>query len=252
MKPKNILFGVSLLALMTVPAYAASLAVNGAAAIEGSFGLEVDFSDATTQSAFVVDTTPANETVYRAEFKITLTDLFDFETALPQATPALRQRAHHLLFMMKDLDQAAGGARQHASVHLKKVDEGGGTLRYKIWARTYAPTSGQAAGDGYVYRDTGGEALEVNLPTHISGYPVTVRVEWTQASTPGGSDGILSLTRDNAFDPGNFTGKANTTLPNGDKDIDQVELGAVGGVDDGTSGSYYVDSFASYRTLSTP
>lgn len=248
MTKKKLMTQTTALILLALPLGAAQLDVNTTAAMTGNFGLEVLF-DGTEQSAFVVDTTPDNETVYRATFQITLTDLFDFETSLPQSTGELRQRAHHQLFNVKDLDQPPGLARQHVSIHLKKVNEGG-TDRFRIWARAYSPTDPLAASDGFVYRDHLGGAMEVNLPTNLAGYPVTVLFEWRQASSPGASDGLFSLKRANAFAPGTFQGKAHTQLANGDKDVDQVELGAIGGVDDGTVGSYYLDDFQSFRTLS--
>ena len=59
------LFAVALLAL---PALAASLAVNGGAALEGSFGLEITF-DGDAQRAYVEDDSPTAETHYNAKFR---------------------------------------------------------------------------------------------------------------------------------------------------------------------------------------
>ncbi len=230
--------------LAAAGAHAATLDVNGAAAIEGNYGLQVLFNG-TTQIAYVMDVTPSNETTYRALFKLTLPAAFDFELGFPQPTPDLRQKAYHMLFSVKDIDQPPGNARLHLHVHLKRV----GNL-YRLFARAYDPTNPWAAADGFVYRDHLGEAMEVNLPLKGGpGYPVIILVEYRAESAPGANDGIFTLKRANNFDPSSFLGKSNTQLRNNDKDVDQAFLGAPGGVDPGTVGSYNVDSFESYRTL---
>lgn len=235
------------LCLCAMAAGAATLDVNAGAALEGNYGMEVIFNGATS-GAYVVDTTPNNETTYTAEFKIEVPAGFDFSSSLPAATPAERQAAHHLMFLVMDLDQPGGAARQHVSVHIKKFDIGGGVYRFRLWSRLYAPTNPWAAADGYIYRTSTGEAMEVNLPTSAAGYPVTVRLEWQAESSVGAADGVWSLTRDNAFAPGTFDGKTDTAVTgNSDKNVDQVAMGAVSGVDTGTTGSMYFDSFVSTR-----
>lgn len=232
---------------------AATLNVNAGAALEGSFGLEI-IMDGTTTGSYVADDSPNNETTYRAVFLIDLqpgsADEFSFEYAYPQGTAALRQRAYHMLFSMKDMDQPAGASRQHASVLLKRFDDGSAYGRYKVWARLYDPDHPKAAGDGYVYSTSANEALEVNLPNSAGGFPVTVVIEFQAESAPGAEDGIFSLTRSTAFNPSLFEGKTMTDLTNNGLNIDLVELGAPSGVDDGSVGSYNLDSFESYRTLS--
>jgi hypothetical protein len=234
---------------------AASLDVNANAALEGNFGLEV-IMDGVADGAYVVENEQTqDEVIYRAQFLIDLrpgaVDQFEFEYALPQPTTELRGRAHHMIFSMKDLDQPPGKPRQHVSLHLKKFNDGSAEGRYKIWARTYEPTDPRAAGDGYVYSDHNAEAMEVNLPKDAGGYPVIVLFEWSQSGA-GADNGTFSLKRATNYNPTLFEGKTHEHLSNDDKTIDQVELGAPSGVDDGSTGSYYLDSFESYRSLSTP
>jgi hypothetical protein len=237
---------------LAVGAQAASIDVNTDAALEGTYGLEV-IMDGVADGAYVVDTTPTNETTYRARFLIDLlpgdVDEFSFEYGFPQPTPSLRQRAYHMIFSTKDLDQPGGPARQHVSVLLKKFEDGTPYGRYKVWARVYDPDHAKAAVDGYVYSTSANEALEVNLPKSAAGFPVIVQIEFQSESSDGAGDGIFSLTRATNFDPNLFEGKTMTDLTNFDKNMDQVELGAPSGVDDGSAGSYYIDSFESYRTL---
>lgn len=251
MKIRNMLLTIVVCGL-AMGVQAASLSVNAGAALEGSYGLEV-IMDGVADGAFVADASPNNETTYRAVFLIDLqpgaADEFSFEYAYPQATAALRQRAYHMLFSMKDLDQPAGSSRQHASVLLKKFNDGSAYGKYKIWARIYDPNHPKAASDGYVYSTSANEALEVNLPTSAAGFPVIVEVQFQAESSPGAADGIFSLKRATAFNPTLFEGKTMTDVTNNGLNIDQVELGAPSGVDDGSAGSYNVDSFESYRTL---
>jgi hypothetical protein len=242
MKKYLVFVGVVLLA---VGAHAATLEVNTTAAIEGTYGLEVLF-DGTTEIAYVMDDSPNNEPIYRVLFKLTLPGTFDFELGFPQATSDLRQRAYAMLFSVKDIDQPPGNARLHLHVHLKRF----GADLYQLFARAYDPTNPWAAADGFVYRDHLGGAMEVNLPVKGGpGYPVIVLVEYQAESAPGAVDGIFTLKRANNFDPSIFLGKSNTEMRNNDKDVDEAYLGAPGGVDTGTVGSYYMDSFESYRTL---
>ncbi len=181
-------FAVAFVRLAALPVGAANLEVNADAAISGSYGLEVVHNGNTT-AAYVVDDTPANEGVYRAVFNIENPLTFDFATALPQSTPALRQQAHHMIFAVQDLDNPAGSDRLHTTFHIKKANWGGGVFRFILWAKTYAPTDEQAAGDGWVYRNHLGEAMEVALPTDPSGYPVSVLIMFQEETSPGANDG---------------------------------------------------------------
>jgi hypothetical protein len=247
---KRLALLTAIVCLAVLPAGAATLDVNATAAITGNYGLEVQFNG-TTQGAYVVDTTPTDESVYTAEFNVTQPDSFDFELYLPQATPADRQKCHHMMFAVKDMDNTPPD-RLFSSVHLKKVDWGGGNLRYVVWTRFYAPTDSMAAGDGWVYRSHLGEAMEVAFPTHISGYPVSIRFIYSEETSAGANDGKWCIYRANNFAPGVYAGRCHETLSSYGHNIDQVEMGAPGGVDTGTVGSHYFDDFVSTRSDATP
>jgi hypothetical protein len=244
-------FAVVAVCLTALPVGAAGLQVNASAAINGNYGLEV-VHDGDTSAAFVIDDSPINEGVYRAVFNIENPVTFDFATALPQPTPALRQQAHHMIFAVQDLDNPAGNDRIHTTFHLKKANWGGGVFRFIVWAKTYAPTDEQAAGDGWVYRNHLGEAMEVALPTDPSGYPVSILITFQEETSPGANDGQFCLYRANNFAPGVYGGRCHTTLPNSGHNVDRALLGVVGGADATTTGSTYYDDFESYRTLITP
>ncbi|MCQ3938724.1 MAG: hypothetical protein DPW18_17010 [Chloroflexi bacterium] len=75
----------------------------------------------------------------------------------------------------------------------------------------------------------------------FEGSPVLIVDEWQAASAPGANDGFLSLWID---------GVLAGTISNVDNDthaLDEVRLGATGGVDSSTSGSMFFDSFESQR-----
>jgi YD repeat-containing protein len=75
----------------------------------------------------------------------------------------------------------------------------------------------------------------------ISDAPHVVEVEWTAATAAGANNGTTSLWIDGALKE-TYSG-----IDNDAQRVDWVKLGAVSGLDAGTSGTYYFDSFASNR-----
>lgn len=75
----------------------------------------------------------------------------------------------------------------------------------------------------------------------IDDAPHLIRVDWRAATTPGANDGRLSLSIDGSQSV-ELTGLDNDTHR-----IDLVDLGAVGGIDGGTRGTFYFDAFESWR-----
>ncbi|MEM9291872.1 MAG: ELWxxDGT repeat protein [Acidobacteriota bacterium] len=71
-----------------------------------------------------------------------------------------------------------------------------------------------------------------------------VTIEWQQASAPGVADGVLKLRIDGVLVE-TVTGIINGDLPG----TDWVQLGVVGGVTPGISGSHYFDDFRSWSSL---
>lgn len=67
----------------------------------------------------------------------------------------------------------------------------------------------------------------------------TIEFDWRASTSPGASDGGLTLWIDSA-QQANFTGVDNDT-----RRIDSARLGAVSGIDTGTRGTYYFDAFES-------
>jgi hypothetical protein len=69
-----------------------------------------------------------------------------------------------------------------------------------------------------------------------------VEVDWRASTAPGANNGGLTLWIDDV-QRANLTGVANDT-----RRIDRVRLGPVSGIDSGTRGTYYFDTFESRRT----
>ncbi len=69
-----------------------------------------------------------------------------------------------------------------------------------------------------------------------------IEIEWKAATAPGANDGVLTLWIDGVQ-------KATvTTLDNDTRRVDGAQLGAVAGIDTGTRGTEYFDTFVSRRT----
>jgi serine protease len=76
----------------------------------------------------------------------------------------------------------------------------------------------------------------------ISDAPHVVELDWQAATAPGANNGSLTLWID-AAQKGPFGSIDNDTYR-----VDRIRLGAVGGLDVGTAGSYYFDAFKSTRS----
>jgi hypothetical protein len=75
----------------------------------------------------------------------------------------------------------------------------------------------------------------------ISDAPHFIEFDWRASTGPGLNNGSLSLWID-GVQLANLTGVDNDT-----RRMDRVRLGAVAGMDSGTSGTYFFDAFESRR-----
>lgn len=242
MKATTLGLMVLAIALIASPMMAASLAVTAGAALEGNFGMDVMY-DGDTTSAYVVSAHPDNETAITVTYLFDVPAGFDFDSARNLGGG---QTSHHMNLLIMDTDIAPGFERQHVSVHLLKDDIGGGNFQFKVWSRLYAPTNPLAAGDGFMYRTSTGDPMEVNLPISAGAYPVTVTFKWAAESGPGNADGVWVLQQTNSV--GTTQGKTDTGMSGNDgKNVDQILMGGVGGSDAETTGSLYFDSYESMR-----
>ena len=75
----------------------------------------------------------------------------------------------------------------------------------------------------------------------IADAPHIIEMDWRASTAPGANNGGLTLWID-GVQRANLTGVDNDT-----RRIDRIQLGAVGGIDSGTRGTYYLDGFESRR-----
>ena len=211
MKRSKVFLATMLLAgLVAGGAHAASLDVNGTAALVGSFGLEVQFAG-DTQVAYVQDDTPANETVYRASFQMDPTNL------------NLGANDRFTVLFGRDQDQSTG------------------TLRLEM--RRNATNRMRLMG---AVKKNDGTFSVTNNPVKwlvVGNQPIGIMVEAVfEFGASGG--GSIKVTR---LDTNGST--MNDGINNGNFNLDLVRFGAPRDVDAGTTGSLYLDEFESFRTL---
>jgi hypothetical protein len=210
MMKKFVFAGIIALLLSPIVADAASLAVTNPAAMAGTnYGLAVTFTGDTAK-AYVKDETPDGETIYRAQF------WFD------PASVNMADRTYYVLF------RATRTTPMSAAVMILHKYVAG---THRIWLRGL------------------NNPLTVRFSTRIdlmAGSPSLLQVEWTQGDTPGVLSGNATLTVLDGYAAGQSVG---IDLNNSDFVVDDCLLGAVGNVPATSTGTIYVDEFASYRTL---
>lgn len=205
-------FALLLVAAATAPAWGANgVSVLPAAALEGSYGLAVDV-DGSTNRVYVQDNSPANETIFRAEF------LFR------RGTLTMVPPNNHVVFLGQQ-ETLTPPAQPVIRLTIVRVADG----RYFLRAFAYQNTG--------AYRFIGGTGLGTN-PNAIW----KIGVEW-KASDPGMNNGELRLYKNDGLQ------QQRTDLINEGLVVDQVRLGAIAFMDASSSGQYHMDSYASFRTF---
>lgn len=203
------------LMVMAAPVGAAnSLSVNGAAALSGDYGLEISLDGATPQHVFVEDDSPNNEPVYRAEFAINTNDY----------TGAVTDK--HALLKLRDLD---GPINNHLTIGIRQ--DASGLIAYVKIVDADHPLG--------IFRASNTQAFETQLP---QGTTVQLGIEFQQGPS---NNGIVRLYKNGVLK------REHTGLNNSDSDVDRVQWGSIGIRPSSTpSGSYYLDDFQSFRSLS--
>lgn len=224
--------GIAFLALVVaVPAMAAnSLTVNGTAALEGSYGLSVNIDGANnTTDAYVVSDHPANETLYRFSFRLNPGTLsmdasgqarFFVIGNIRKPTP---DKNFFFVYLMLGQD-----GWWHLQANARQDD---GT--FQPWQTTVKVCSVNA-----------GASVPCSTFTNIQ-----ITYEWAAASAPGANDGYLKVYRDGGSTP-------IRTFSNMDNDTQSIESAWFGAIwmanntqGAAANGSYYFDSFESYRSV---
>jgi hypothetical protein len=199
------------------------MAVNGDAALEGDCGLEVVF-DGTKTKRYVQDDSPDAESVYRVSFLFNPNDLLF-------SGPTAFDNQHHIIAATAI---GPGGTEIGFQVILHD-QKNQNRIRLKTNGGVDIPSDpGRAARKPKPH-----VVLQSTLDppqTHL------IEIEWHSASAPGVRDGLIRIRA-------NGGAWSEVALENYGFEMDFVRLGAINGIDVTTSGSYYLDDFQSFRTL---
>lgn len=226
--PRMKIFLVTLAVLMLATMAHAdnTLQVTAGAAIEGNFGLELQF-DGSANTFFVLDESPNGETTYRASFW--LQDNLSFTNC------------------------GAFCSTQFMPFASMRLPDGKTIIRFVV-GRMVAddPTYGER----HLYRFSVKNDFEGFL--YVGGFILTgpftrkhVTIEW-QAGDPGVANGVARLYTSNDGGTPNLQGEL--FYQNSNWVIDRTLVGGLAGLGDQgsdaqTAGTIYFDSFESFRTL---
>lgn len=218
---KKVLMALCVLALVAGSASASSLAVNGAAALEGTYGLAVTV-DNTGVNAYVEDETPDGETIYRASFLVDVNDTFTLATATTNG--------NNFITVGQTLSP---NPQAPTPVWVP-------SLRLYFMNRTVAPHCRARLG---VYSNINARLLAAPVGIDCNG-TVELTIEWTAGAS---GTGLARLT---SVSPVIGTRVGEKLLSNHLLTVDTFRMGhAVGTPPETISGTMYFDSFESYRTL---
>ncbi len=221
---KKVYFCSLALALMAGSAFGVnSVTVNGDAAIDGAFGMEVliDGSNNVADVRNICPTSagdppgPTDEAVYRASFKVNMNGL------------AMDEGVLHHIATVRAHNGCPAGLSNRNEIRVFVRFRGADVNPYKIRI--------QCRNDNLSWTFVGGHSLP-SLNNR------TVGLEWQAASAPGADDGVCRMFINNILRA------ETTTLDNDERAIGQFRLG-VDRIDTNTSGSMYYDTFESFRTL---
>ena len=228
MKKVFMLVIVAALALVGQAEAANSLAVTNAAAQDGNYGLEV-FLDGSTNQVYVRDDTPDQESVYRTSFWFHKNDLY--------------------------MDSCSGACSTRFVNFLARQESPSAATVFRLIVRRLAADGAQ----GPRYSLAFGVRNDIGDFVYMGGVVLTggnlrkhITLEW-QAGDPFTNNGIARLYSSNDGGTPNLQFER-TNLQNGTMRIDHIRWGATSGLDDqptdpNTTGSIYLDSFESYRTM---
>lgn len=179
-----------------------NLQITTGAALNGTRGLSALITDQTDM--YVSDTTPANETRYRARFYL---------------DPNSITMGAGETFTI-NLGRSSNGAAYHVQLNYSN------TLGYRIRPTVFTDAGTYTAGSYYQISDA----------VHY------IEIDWKASTAPGANNGYLQLWID-----GTSQGTI-SSVDNDTKRVDEVRLGAVQNIDEGTSGTIYLDKYESHRT----
>lgn len=198
---------LALAVFVVVPASATTLAVNNSAAIDGSFGMEITWTPASTTKAYVEDASPNAETHYVFRYR------FDPNEIIMDTNKRYKQ--------FTAFRETPSQYRAVTVVYRKN-----GTDNFMLVKSHENPAS---------------SAWQKTAWFTIPEGPSVLEVDWTRSSGPGAADGEMRVWLDGTLI------ETVPNLDNDEVHVDFVRWGAVGGVDLNTDGTQYFDLFESFR-----
>ncbi|MDY7096309.1 MAG: hypothetical protein SX243_25320 [Acidobacteriota bacterium] len=191
----------------TVPATATTLDVTGGAAIDGSFGMAINFTPASTTRAYVEDASPSGETHYVFRYRFDPNEIIMDDNKRYKQFTAFRETPSQ--YRCINVTYRKNGTDNFFRIksHMNPASA--------EWQRT----------------------AWITLPEG----PSVLEVDWTAASGPGAADGEMRVWLDGTLI------ETVPNLDNDECAIDFVRWGAVGGVDPNTDGAQNFDLFESFR-----
>ena len=220
---KALILGAFALLVAPLAVQASSLGtVSGAAALEGSYGLPVTINNDGT-NAYVSTDTPDGESTYRARFLIDLNDTF---------TQATANTNGNNFFTLAQADGDYNGTPPPVYAP---------TFRLYVMNRTVAPYCRARLG---VYSNINQRILAPPVGIDCNG-TVELTIEWQAGASSTGIARLTSVSPVIGTRVGERTDVSNHTL-----NVQLFRFGHAAGTPPQTiSGTFYLDSFESYRTL---
>ncbi|MBW8877118.1 MAG: S-layer homology domain-containing protein [Acidobacteria bacterium] len=218
--PRSILLALGLSLAASSGLFAGTLTVRpgvpangGSARYSGTQGLEVDVANPNRSPTFVQSSHPSAEATYRVRFYVNLRNL------------AMAGGDELDLFDAYDGADPAPPTTTGNAVLRVVVRQVSGTLRLSAFVR-----------------QNSGAELEIPTPVTLAPGWRAIELNWAKSAAPGANNGRLDLWVDGVAQTG-LTGINNDT-----EVVNYARMGAVNGIDAGTSGTLRLDDFASQRS----
>lgn len=227
---KKVLMALCVIGLVAGVASADSLTVNGTAAMEGSYGMELTHDNSDT--AYVQDNTPEDETIYRGSF------LYNAASVTGQ-TVNFRQ----VIFQ-------GYGNNPNPGVGVCPVNPAASVGSIRVWLYQTGGSGQNSNIQLYSRGNQCGERSTTRIPIN-NNQDYRVCFEWSTGPT---NTGVIALAVVDAAascpSSGDPAWRTNT-ISNNLNDVDMVRMGtpATNNFGAGESATMYFDSFESYRTL---
>jgi len=227
---KKVMMALCVLCLVAGAASADSLVVNGTAAIEGSYGLQVTHDNSST--TYVQDNTPDDETVYRGSF------LFNAYSVTGQTT-----NFRQVIFQ-------GYGTNPNPGVGICPANAAAAVGSIRVWLFQTGGSGQNSSIQLYSRGNQCGERSTTRIPINTN-QDYRVCFEWSTGAT---NTGVIALAVVDAAASCPSSGDAawrTATISNNLNDVDMVRMGtpASNNFGAGETAVMYFDSFESYRTL---